>query len=152
MVRRAWAIARAGSTRRSAAERNQRFLLQCWPYWDPPNLECHGEFGSPDHFIELMPPGFDEVLRHLEDPRPDYARDNEAMALGGYCHFEWDPCGAAAHTDPELKKWRLLASMDRHIYDGQDGVQFSVHWVIRENDLAEKNFDQVKTYSWKRWA
>lgn len=133
-------------------EEPARFPLQCWPYWDPPNLECHGEFGSPDHFIELMPAGFIELLTHLEDPRPAYARDNIAIVLGGYCKMEWDPCGVAAYTDPEHKKWRQLASMDRYIYDGQDSVPFSVHWVIREDDLAEQNFDQVKTYSRNLWV
>jgi hypothetical protein len=130
----------------------ERFPLQCWPYWDPPNLECHGEFGSPDHFIERMPAGFLEVLMHLEDPRPAYARDSEAMVLGGYCHMEWDPCGVAAHTDPEHKKWLQLASMYRDIHDGREGVPFSVHWVIREDELAEQKFDKVKVYSRNLWA
>jgi hypothetical protein len=130
----------------------ERFPLQCWPHWDPPNLECHGDFGSPDRFIELMPKGFPELLLHLEDPRPAYARDNEAMALGGYCRMESDACGGATYTDPEHKRWRLLASAYRDIRDGRDDVPFLVHWIIREDHLAEQVFNHVKTYSWCLWA
>jgi hypothetical protein len=131
-------------------EDSERFPLRCWPDWDLPRRECYDEF-SPGDF--LMPdsgmPGFYFLSENREDLRPTYARDNEAMVLGGYCRFfEGNPCGGAAHFDPGHKKWRLLASMSRHVYD----VPFTVHWVIREDDLAEQNFGQVQTHSRNEYA
>ena len=130
----------------------ERFPLQCWRHWDPPNLECHGEYGSPDRFIEHMPEGFMDTLRALEDPRPAYARDNEIMELGGYCKTESDACASAEHTDPSHRKWRLLASIVRDVYDGQEGVPHLVHWIIREDDLAARNFEDVQTHTVCLWA
>jgi hypothetical protein len=130
----------------------ERFALQCWQFWDPPNLECHGEFISKDNFIELMPKGFLELMHDLRDPRPAYVRDNEAMVLGGYCHAESDTCGGAADCDPEKKEWRLLATFYREIHQGRDDLPYQVQWVIREADLAAGNFDQVKAYSTMLWA
>jgi hypothetical protein len=140
-----------GEALRSGVE-PERFALQCWRHWDVPNLECHGEFGSRDRFLELMPKGFMELMRALEDPRPGYVRDNETMVLGGYCRTESDACAAAEYTDPEHRKWRLLASMVRGIYDGREGVPHLVHWIIREDDLAAHNFEDVQTHTVNLWA
>ena len=132
------------------------FPLQCWRVWDVPNLECHGEFGfgsgSPGHFVELMPEGFLDLLMALEDPRPAYVRDNETLALGGYCKTESDACASAQHTDPEHRRWRPLASMVRDVYDGREGVPHLVHWIIREDDLLARNFEDVQTHTVCLWA
>jgi hypothetical protein len=130
------------------------FPLQCWQHWDPPNLECHGEFGfgSPGPFIESMPEGFMELVRVLEDPRPAHVRDNETLVLGGYCRTESDACAGAEYTDSEHRKWRLLASMVRDVYDGREGVPHLIHWIIREDDLAARNFEDVQTHTVCLWA
>lgn len=132
----------------------ERFPLQCWQHWDPPNLECHGEFGfgPPDRFIELMPKGFLDLVMVLEDPRPAYVRDNETLVLGGYCRTESDACARAEYADPEHRKWRLLASTVRSVYDGREGVPHLVHWIIREDDLAAQNFEDVQTHTVCLWA
>ena len=128
------------------------FPLRYWRHWDLPNLECHGEYGSRDHFVETMPAGFIDLLMALEDPRPAYVRDNETIVLGGYCRTESDACARAEHTDPEHRKWRLLASMVRDIYDGSEGVPHLVHWIIRADDLAARNFEDVQTHTVCLWA
>jgi hypothetical protein len=58
-------------------------------------------------------------------------------------------------TPETTKQWCSVAIATvngTRIYDGRDGVPFSLYWVIRESDLAEQNFDQAKTYSRNPWA
>jgi Domain of unknown function (DUF1963) len=115
----------------------ERFPLQCSPCWDPPH-DCCGP----------VPDSFDQLMQDLEDPRPTHARDNEEMLLGGYCNtWTSDPCELAEYSDPEHKKWRRLASMHRHLIMNGEALPFLVHWMIREDDLAEQRFDRVKTYT-----
>jgi hypothetical protein len=66
----------------------------------------------------------------------------------GYC-TTWtvDRCELAEYTDPEHKKWRRLAFMPRDLIMNEEALPFLVHWIIREDDLAGKRFDRVKTYA-----
>ena len=117
----------------------ERIPLQCSPCWDPPH-DCCGP----------IPDGFGQLTQHLEDPRPAYLRNgaDDAMLLGGYC-TTWtvDRCELAEYTDPEHKKWRRLAFMPRDLIMNEEALPFLVHWIIREDDLAGKRFDRVKTYA-----
>jgi Domain of unknown function (DUF1963) len=117
----------------------ERIPLQCSSCWDPPH-DCCGP----------MPDGFGQLTQHLEDPRPAYLRNgaDDAMLLGGYC-TTWtvDRCELAEYTDPEHKKWRRLAFMPRDLIMDEEALPFLVHWIIREDDLAGKRFDRVKTYA-----
>jgi hypothetical protein len=70
------------------------------------------------------------------------------MLLGGYCTtWSVDRCELAEYTDPEHKKWRRLAFMPRDLIMNEEALPFLVHWIIREDDLAVKRFDRVKTYA-----
>jgi hypothetical protein len=131
------------TTSRQPEVEPEQFPLQRSPYWDPP----HGCCGP-------IPDNFDLLMKVLEDPRPAYARNlNVEMLLGGYCFtYRNDPCEDAAYSDPERRKWRQLAHMDRDLIWQGEPLPFFVRWIIREDDLAEQQFDRVKTYTEDRFA
>lgn len=77
------------------------------------------------------------------------------MRLGGYCISDQaggDPCANAGRGDPEHKKWRQLAHVDRDLIMQGDALPFWVRWVISEDDVADQRFDRVKTYIEDRFA
>jgi hypothetical protein len=130
------------ANRHPEVEPAERFPLQCSLYWDP----THGCCGP-------IPDIFDQ-LTALEDPRPAYVRNMDVeMLVGGYCFTETSgPCDLAEYSDPEHKKWRQLAHMERDLSDHGEPLPFFVRWVIREDDLAEQRFDRVQTHIEDRFA